>query len=710
MTPPAALVEAFEAYLRERIEAVAARVARLPSDPDLATVAAVQLDWVEGLRASLPTVAETQAAEAAELAELLIADDEVRAEVLDTAAAELAACWGWRTEKPIIDSAGPVPALWLLFGGRKAPASPEECRAAWAWYGPRLNAAVDEKLIAWSRRAPPEFPPVAAAVADDEVRERAAWVKAELAELMTGPWDRFYTLYQTMGPGRIVAAPLALAALYRAESAAGAGARAVQTARALVEALDPTPEIFAAIRAMLAMLADDRTDVPDVLAGAAADDSQRLAGWAAVLLVEARSVVEALGDVPMDEARAIAAARAADDLLVGRLGATVGAALAAAIAARPARAGGNAWSLWRPRMDEPARWLQWLARGLWTDRWRPEMEVATRTVALPLASLSRLGRILEVRSLEPGRDGRPMLVDKDGRTSAAMTLPPQVTTVRAEDLETFARAGVGQLQTLAAARFIAMFAEKVQRRTNERAPLVWEGESGGINAYGALAADLGLDPTRDATKARNLVSTLGSASISWPDGSEGSVMMWDYHPGGGRGRRSTLTLTPGRVWWSRDIEWLPAGADHRALAPIPHFEAYAPPMLGRSNERAAVARLWLRILAELAELAEELAKGNGAQIPGYRWATLANEVGVPCSLVPDPIQDRWTHDGDDGPAILERIGVDRWHLAPAFAAERTLLENGGRIRIGAGEGGRKSVRAKTARLLAGGGKKKPPPF
>jgi hypothetical protein len=290
--------------------------------------------------------------------------------------------------------------------------------------------------------------------------------------------------------------------------------------------------------------------------------------------------------------------------------------------------------------------------------------------------------------------------------------------VQAEALDALALAGVRELATVAAARFVPWFAHAVQRRPDEAAPLVFEGGDG-VNAYGTVAAELGLDGIKDAGVVRGLLHALNCAILSYPDGSEAGVLLLDYRPGGGRGNPSRLTLTPGRPWRWGDVYDLPAA--HRILAPLPRLPDLAPPFVGNRKDRAALARLYLRILAELAREAPDIARGLGAYIPGARWAELAAEEGLrnPGPLAIGPILDRWTHDENDGPAVLERLGADRWHLAPAFAAERKLLEDGGKLRIGASEGGKRSVKAKAEareRLADGMGRhrkrrgdRKPPP-
>ena len=359
--------------------------------------------------------------------------------------------------------------------------------------------------------------------------------------------------------------------------------------------------------------------------------------------------------------------------------------------------GGDLWKLWadleRGNGYAP-RWLEALARALWHDKWKPALVRERRPVALPVAGWSMVMGVLAGRTVEPGADGRDVLVDREGRAVGRFEAPRLATAVYAEALEALALGGVRELATVAAARFVPWFAHAVQRRPDETAALVFEGAAG-VNAYGTVAGAMGMDPEKHASAVRGLLMALQCTWFEYA-GREGGLLMAEYDGRRGRGHRSRLKLTPSSLWLSATVHDLPEGAEHRALAPIPLLPNFAPPFVGDPSERGALARLYLRILAELAHGNRDLASGIGAHIPGARWAELAREEGVrrPPPLLVTLVQDRWTRDGDDGPAVFERVGPDRWHLAPRFAAEREMLEAGGKQRIGASVGGKLAAKAK----------------
>jgi hypothetical protein len=472
---------------------------------------------------------------------------------------------------------------------------------------------------------------------------------------------------------------------------------ALAAMRELVAPLDSPPAFVAAVRGTL-----DRDG--SAVAVDAAKSSERVALWALELLSVARTFAQMLTCPATDgDARELVAGLMPwDAALVHRLE-ELGAAAdtvqnlrekRAAMVATPPR---ELWAFWTsPSGGGPPRWVEWLARGLWLSRWLDAAKREMRPVALHVTGMSALVTVLSGRKVDKADEGRSVLLDARGRAVASFRPRPHLATaVAADALEGLARAGVGELASIAAMRFVPWFAHAVQRRENESDPLVIVGADG-MNAYGVLAAAMGMRASADANAVRGVLWAMASTMVTYPDGGEAGVLLIDYRPGGGRGNPSRLALTPGRPWLWSDVYDLPEGAKHRALAPIPLLPDFAPPFVGDPRERGALGRLYLRILAELAHLAPDIARGIGAHIPGARWAELAREEGVlrPPPLLVGLLQDRWTRDGDDGPAVLERVGTDRWHLAPAFDAERAMLEEGGKARIGASEGGKRAAKNK----------------
>lgn len=608
-------------------------------------------------------------------------------------------------------------ALAALAAAREALAASETAGAA-----ARVRAVVAREAIA------------AAEAAQDVPLARAALARVTATEAADAAADAALALATARTAEARTAAAVAAAAMgfhqyvgeWQAKRAAAARAdpilaalEAYRDVRELAESEHPGNAEHRAVTAALVAARDGGK--PDPLAAEALADDGKRSQLAGELLGCARKVGELFGGEPpatdaearatvdTDHGPALRWDAAFADLLDGMGGKRAGELaddVREAAAERTAAArstdpppGGDLWCLWAELEPAPGyapRWLCLLAKALWADKWRPALVRERRPVALAVTGLLGVvtGALAGV-AVQPGTDGRRVLVDREGRAVGRFEGPRLATAVQAEALEALALAGVRELRTVAAMRFVPWFAHAVQRRPDEAAALVFEGGDG-VNAYGTVAAAMGMDPEKHAGEVRGLLHALNCAILSYPDGGEAGVLMLDYRPGGGRGNPSRLTLTPGRPWLAADVFELPEGSVHRALAPIPLLPDLAPPFVGDRRERGALGRLWLRILAELAHQSPDLARGLGAHIPGARWAELAREEGVlrPPPLLVELVQARWTRDADDGPAVFERVGPERWHLAPAFAAEREMLEAGGKQRIGASVGGKLAAKAR----------------
>jgi hypothetical protein len=592
-----------------------------------------------------------------------------------------------------------------------------EVHQTWALEDPAVLAAWPVRVAGFpgldgtGRSAPPPGPVEALS----HLLERVPNLPGELApELNTLPavasWARGAPLVDAAGRYLGSFPSCGLNALYRHLRARSPLFAAVEAGRLVRELVSDEGSRLWLAAVDAALTAGE----PDALADFARADVARRGAYAGALVAAARTVADRVftAPAPVDDDAARETTGSPPALLwdrrfaaeLDRWGGERAPDVLALAVARACTSGADLWHLWAP-VDGPPRWLRALARELWLSLWKPALARERRPVALSRFAIERIGGVLLGRDVVPGSGGRDVLVDGTGQAIAPFELPRLATLVDADALELLARPGVQALTTIAAARFVPWFAEQVQRRPDEHAPIVFEGTDG-VNAWGTVAAALGMDAGKHAGEVRGMLHALQATIIQYPNGDEAGVLHVDYRAGGGRGNPSRLTVRPGRPWLSSDVHTLPDSAEYRALAPIPALEGYAPPFVGDRRERAALARLWLCLLVELTRGSPDLSRGLGAHIPGARWAELANMVGVlrPRPLLVSLLQDRWAVDGDDGAAVLERVGPDRWHLAPRFEAERTMLENGGRMRLGAAEGGRRSARARTEereRLAAG---------
>lgn len=515
------------------------------------------------------------------------------------------------------------------------------------------------------------------------------------------------------GGGRYRVEAAGLILLYAAERDARwrvqpryAAGLVVDLARTLPDSSRPDESTYAALRHALQQGLADGT--PDPVA-AYVEGIEQSATYAGKLLSEAVRLIRQLfpADAPApasdDEAIALAdslGSRFADALAaLGSTGKEAAEAVRKSEARRMRAAldgapAGARWALWLdPTDDKPPRWLRTLARVLWCDRWRSAVARVVRPVALPAATTSAIERALTASDVAPGSDGGSVLVDGHGRVVARYGAGPLTTAIDAEVLDRIARQGVAKLTSIASARFVTWFAERVQRREDERAPLEFFGSAAG-NAFATIAAEMGMNPDKSAGEIRVILHAMQRTVIEYPDGGVAGLLLFDHDPGGGRGRPSRVTITPGRPWRSDDVHSLPKSGEYRALAPLPRLDGYVPTFVGAPSDWAGMARLWLGTMSWFAYNSIDLAHGLGVYIPPDQWRALAREAGAvrAAELLIPLLPDRWTRDGDDGAAILERVGPDRFHLAPRFKAERALLEAGGKLRIEASKRGMKASR------------------
>mgnify|MGYP003351292703 CR=1 FL=1 len=77
---------------------------------------------------------------------------------------------------------------------------------------------------------------------------------------------------------------------------------------------------------------------------------------------------------------------------------------------------------------------------------------------------------------------------------------------------------------------------------------------------------------------------------------------------------------------------------------------------------------------------------------------VAAEASLPAGSL-RPVIERWTQDGDDGPAFLSTVSPERYTLAEAHEAIRRFLEEAGHLELEGSDAGKRSVRRKRDRLL-----------
>ena len=434
---------------------------------------------------------------------------------------------------------------------------------------------------------------------------------------------------------------------------------------------------------------------PDALADVARADVARRGGFAGALVAAARTVAARVftDPPPVDDDAARELTGSPPALLwdrrfaaeLDRLGGARAPDVLALAVERARTSGADLWHLWAP-IDGPPRWLRALARELWLSLWRPALARERRPVGLYRGGLVTILRSLDARTVEP--DGRIIgaLGTATGRVGAL--------TVNADALRGMGRGPSLRraLDVTLAVRFVPWFASLVQRRETEPDWVHLEAADG-LTVWGAMVASVGLAVNEVRVAAmKRAVKALAGQIVTLDGGIEVSLFDgYRYDPGGGRGNRARLALNPGPPWWSRTVG--PWSGEYAYLAPIPVLDGWLPPLYGRDNEHAALARFWFLFLSELAEQAPRIVTHGAALFPPGRAASLALEAAVktPPPLLIEKQLSMWKE-----AEIIEEVETNCYNLHPRFAAERDVLVEGGARRIGAKEDGQHGAAVRAA--------------
>ncbi len=538
-----------------------------------------------------------------------------------------------------------------------------------------------------------------------EVESRALW--AWLLTLPAHPWSHGIA-------GRTIDAA---ALLWRAEHAARirvSPLAAYVEARRRVRELagpDPGPAYLAAVRDALGSYARSVED-PDALAAAALEDTptarRRLLAFTSDLLDAARKVAPLFAVDPADDAAARETAETSHgpalrwdvafaavltargdlvrELAAGRWAAVYGPQVPIPDTPRPAP--GSLWALWAARDDGPPRWLLWLAADLWVSVWRPAAE---RERAKPPAVWGPLFELLDRVHRPGGRIVEGVLIDRNGARvlDVRRDEPLPVALVHLEALGMLVRDGAGMLGSLNAHRFTRWAVPTAHTRALNGEPdaRVLRADGG----WTGLAELVGARSKKAPGELRAIVSALAHLWFPLPDGRGGNLLTYTESAAAGNWR-SCVDITLGTALLPHYVNGIPRGTD-RDLVPLPPL----PPFVGRANEHGAQAAMQLGTMAHLRTRAAELVRHGGVLVTPDQWAELAKTHGLPADMLA-AVLDRWTHNGDDGPAFLEALGGGRYRIADAHAAVQAFLLEAGRMEVNGAALAKQSSASKRKRL------------
>jgi hypothetical protein len=357
---------------------------------------------------------------------------------------------------------------------------------------------------------------------------------------------------------------------------------------------------------------------------------------------------------------------------------------------------------WLPWVD-PTFLPRWVAKVIWEAEVRPRLEREhTRPAAISVPVLRRIART-HARGLSVGASGDPLLVDRHGCPVGAELRrvdPLGIPALEQKQVGALMARGTGLLGSLTAHRLLRFEVVTAHRQVLDGNP-----DARAIRTEGGwseLARRVGAAGNRAAEEVHAVVAAQAHLCWRWPDGTEGNLLSYTVRPAAGH-RPALVSLVLGDPLLPDFVHALGKGGrrarESRRLVPVVDL----PPTVGRPNEHGPQATLQLLLLAEMRASAREIALRGGVLLSRERWERLAEAADLPPGDLLQRVLDRWTRDGDDGPALLEVVERDRFRLGPAHAAARDFLERSGRFELQGQEAGQRAARRRRIPRTGPGG-------
>lgn len=345
-------------------------------------------------------------------------------------------------------------------------------------------------------------------------------------------------------------------------------------------------------------------------------------------------------------------------------------------------------SRWRP-YAAPLRVPRMLARALWLDVVRPQVERAANPVGAPGLVVPTLTNL--VGMARRGAQGNLLadqsadIVDHRGRRVGALHLTPEI------DSGLVSLTTLGKLSTTRLVRFLL-------HQTYEQKWIMGHHNANRVDVEGgfpALAEKLGMKGNKAADELREAAATLSAIWLDSPGG-EGRVFGFFNHKVGRTRLLEMNAMGPfAPDYAARTLAGHRGDARDKQLVPVPLPQSL-PPLAGRERDHAAQALQQLLVLREMRTRAVEMVETGTVEIAPRRWEELRDEANVPKAILPDVLGAYLAGDDEGRPPFLRSPSPGRYALADAYARERdAILQAGEAMRAGA-KGGRKAAASRRA--------------
>lgn len=352
---------------------------------------------------------------------------------------------------------------------------------------------------------------------------------------------------------------------------------------------------------------------------------------------------------------------------------------------------GAIWALWAAPDESPpgCRFARLLAIVLWNDAvvsWLKK----TASLVYPIAQQttwihSRTTEVIE-------QDQHLFHRFQNGDSHPIKRIEPlELPAMELAVLDVMLRRGLTLLGSVTAHRLlrweITEGHQRVVRREVDARALHIDG------GWSALAERLQLHSHKAADDIHAIVVAQAHSCFRFAGGAYGNLLSYTVMPSVGR-RKGFARIILGDALLPDFLFEIRAKLGHtsrtarEAQRLVPMVDL--PPLVGRPNEHGQQASLSLAVVTELRHRAAELFEQGGILLNLDRWRELAELAGLPVGLL-EQVLDRWTQDGDDGPAFLERTDKDRFTLAPTHSAARAFILEAGRREAEGAEAGKRSA-------------------
>ena len=318
--------------------------------------------------------------------------------------------------------------------------------------------------------------------------------------------------------------------------------------------------------------------------------------------------------------------------------------------------------MWNQSALQVPRWAKWLTVALWYDVVAPQLErERTKHPALALVvHVEAMNMLNRARLAENNKGQRGIGFPGDDIAHVDFSV-----------IETALRERVENGFKL----FGSTTSHRVFRHlvlSGHRQALNGAGDPRVLNftgAYARIAEDLGLKSKVESDKIRDIIEAMHHYEIKIGNRRE-RVLMRSYERGAGP-KPAELQIILGFPLLPNYVQDLKDAFKNKLEASIAKRLiplVSEPPLIGRERDHGPQFTFQMAVVNKMRLESDSIVRLGGLTLDKATLEQLANVAGLPLTLI-DPVMDRWTQDGNDGPKVLEQVDGNVYRLAEVQAWE-----------------------------------------